>query len=44
MLFEVSGTNVLSMIVRDIKVEVNLSSLLLVIALDKLSITEIIKI
>ena len=44
MLLEVSDTNVLSMIVRDIDIEVNLSLLLLVITSDKLSVTETIKI
>ena len=40
MLLEASDTNVLSMIVRDIDIEVNLSLLLLVITSDKLSATE----
>ena len=39
MLLEASDTNVLSMIVRDIDIEVDLS-LLLLITSDKLSVTE----
>ena len=41
---EVSDTNVLSMIVRDIDIEANLSLLLLVITSDKLPVTETINV
>ena len=40
MLLEVSDTNVLSMIIRDIDIEVDLSLLLLVITSNELSVTE----
>ena len=40
MLIEVSDTNVFSVVLIDIDTEVNMSLLLLVIASDKLSITE----